>query len=261
MSDTAGKGWRACAPAALTLGNAFAGLGAVWLVVAAMHRPDASITDLRLAASMIFVAWVFDLLDGAAARRFGVAGPFGAVLDSLADVVSFGAAPATLAFAAAWLAGGATAKAATAIAALLYLAGATIRLARFTVRALDKQAGDDRVSAPSALPFFRGLPSPAAGMTAATAVLLLADWPQQAGGFTLAGLMALLAAAMVSALPYVDLPKAWMRRALPRWPVLAPLVVALAFGPAVGLLALFAPYLASGPLLALKQGRVAGHGS
>ena len=261
MSDAADKGWRACVPAALTLGNAFAGLGVVWLVVAAVHRPDASIADLRPAASMVFLAWVFDVLDGPAARRFGVAGPFGAVLDSLADVVSFGVGPPTLASAAAWIAGDATVKAATAAAALLYLAGATVRLARFTARALDKKAGGDRASPPSDLPFFRGLPSPAAGMMAATGGLLLADLGQQAGGFALAGLMALLAAAMVSALPYVDLPKAWVRRALPRWPLAAPVAAALAFGLAVGLLVLFVPYLASGPLMALRQRRVAGQGS
>ena len=71
----------------------------------------------------------------------------------------------------------------------------------------------------------------------------------------------LLAVAMVSALPYVDLPKAWMRRALPWWPLVAPVAAGLVFGFAVGLLVLFVPYLASGPLVALRQRRAPGHGS
>ena len=259
MSTAKTKGWNACIPAALTLSNVFAGLAVVFLVVAAAHRPGAGIADLRPAALMVFVAWAFDMLDGPAARRFGVVSPFGAVLDSLADVVSFGVAPASLVFAAALLVGGGALQTATIVAALLYLAGVTVRLARFTARALDQDVAGDQ--APAVLPFFRGLPSPAAGMMVATGVLLLADLESLAGTAALAGLMVLLAVAMVSALPYVDLPKAWMRRALPWWPLVAPVAAGLVFGFAVGLLVLFVPYLASGPLVALRQRRAPGHGS
>lgn len=50
------------------------------------------------AALLIFLAGIFDLFDGLVARKLGVSGPFGAELDSLADVVSFGLAPTIIAY-------------------------------------------------------------------------------------------------------------------------------------------------------------------
>ncbi|HLL38414.1 MAG TPA: CDP-diacylglycerol--serine O-phosphatidyltransferase [Rubrobacteraceae bacterium] len=70
---------------ALTSGSLVAGFFAVLLVFSG---------DYYSAAGLISLAAVFDVLDGAAARRAGNEGTFGTNLDSLADVVSFGAAPA-----------------------------------------------------------------------------------------------------------------------------------------------------------------------
>lgn len=56
--------------------------------------------DLGVAAILIFLAAIFDFFDGLAARALGVSSPIGKDLDSLADVVSFGVAPAVLLFAA-----------------------------------------------------------------------------------------------------------------------------------------------------------------
>jgi CDP-diacylglycerol--serine O-phosphatidyltransferase len=70
---------------ALTSGSLVAGFFAVLLVFRG---------DYYSAAGLISLAAVFDVLDGAAARRAGNEGTFGTNLDSLADVVSFGAAPA-----------------------------------------------------------------------------------------------------------------------------------------------------------------------
>ena len=70
---------------ALTSGSLVAGFFAVLLVFRG---------DYYSAAGLISLAAVFDVLDGAAARRAGNEGAFGTNLDSLADVVSFGAAPA-----------------------------------------------------------------------------------------------------------------------------------------------------------------------
>lgn len=70
---------------ALTSGSLVAGFFAVLLVFSG---------DYYSAAGLILLAAVFDVLDGAAARRAGNEGTFGTNLDSLADVVSFGAAPA-----------------------------------------------------------------------------------------------------------------------------------------------------------------------
>ena len=129
-----------------TLGNAVCGFGAMY--VAAFdagnvgHDPWARwFADYRFlaAAYLIFLAMIFDALDGRLARFTRHTTDFGGQLDSLADVVSFGAAPAFIAlmlfksegpvvpFAVSrlvWAVGG------------LYFSCAAIRLARFTPRAL-----------------------------------------------------------------------------------------------------------------------------
>ena len=72
-------------PNMLTSGNLASGFLAILLIFQ---------NDLFEAAALIALAVVFDLFDGAMARRIGADGTFGTNLDSLADLVSFGAAPA-----------------------------------------------------------------------------------------------------------------------------------------------------------------------
>ena len=104
------------------------------------------------AVAAIIFAMLFDMLDGRAARFLGADTRFGAQLDSLADLVSFGVAPGVLVFMwslsrmgnAGW------------IAALIFCACSAIRLARFNV-----QSVRDEGSSP-ANPYFTGLPTPAA---------------------------------------------------------------------------------------------------
>ena len=113
------------------------------------------------AAVAIFVAMVLDGLDGRIARLTRTQSAFGAELDSLSDMVSFGVAPALVVYvwalkdfsgmqAVAWLGPWLTAKLGW-IAAFIYCACAALRLARFntTLEVADKR-------------FFQGLPSPAA---------------------------------------------------------------------------------------------------
>ncbi len=106
----------------------------------------------QAAVVFILLAAMADGLDGFLARRLG-SGPLGAHLDSLADLVSFGAAPAFLALKAfdpspqAWLLG------------IFYLVCGTLRLARFN-------------TAHSGNQFFEGLPIPAAGIALSASVLL-----------------------------------------------------------------------------------------
>ncbi|GAB4342576.1 MAG: CDP-diacylglycerol--serine O-phosphatidyltransferase [Desulfobulbaceae bacterium] len=107
------------------------------------------------AAVAILVAAVFDCLDGRVARMTGSTSTFGMELDSLCDLVSFGVAPALLAYLWAlspygrygWL------------AAFLYVATTALRLARFNSQA--SSSGPD----------FVGLPCPAAAMMIATTVM------------------------------------------------------------------------------------------
>ena len=114
--------------------------------------------DFDTAAVLIGVAMVVDTLDGFFARLTHSQSAFGAELDSLADVVSFGIAPAILAFTwglwplgrFGWAAG------------FVYVTAAAIRLARFNIQGM--AATDKR--------YFAGLPSPAAASVTASTVFL-----------------------------------------------------------------------------------------
>ncbi|MFF5174828.1 CDP-alcohol phosphatidyltransferase family protein [Micromonospora sp. NPDC000089] len=185
----------------------------------------------RIAALFLIACVVFDGLDGALARKLGVASPFGAQMDSLADMCSFGLAAPVVVYAS--LAGSAPAAAA-AVAAALVAACAAIRLARFNVSPKDGR-------------FFCGVPTT---MAAAVLALTVAIGLPLPGVVQIAG-VALLAFAMVSSFPYVKLARLVK---LPPWLWLAPVVGAL-----VDIRLTFAlvvvGYLVSGPLLWLHQRR------
>jgi CDP-diacylglycerol---serine O-phosphatidyltransferase len=132
-------------PSLFTLANLFCGWSCI---VYAMHG------NLAVAAPFIGMAMVMDMLDGRIARMTGTSSEFGVQLDSLADVISFGMAPAVLTFA--W--GLSSLGRLGWAAAFLFVTGAALRLARFNIQTA---SADKR--------FFVGLPSPAAaGVLAAT---------------------------------------------------------------------------------------------
>jgi CDP-diacylglycerol---serine O-phosphatidyltransferase len=139
-------------PSLFTVANLFCGYACV---VYAMR------SDFETAALFIGVAMILDTLDGFMARLANASTAFGVELDSLADVVSFGLAPAILAFAwglwplqrLGWAAG------------FLYVTAAAMRLARFNIQAKSTAAPPDKR-------YFIGMPSPAAaGVIAATVYL------------------------------------------------------------------------------------------
>lgn len=80
-----------------TLGNAFCGTGAVF--AAMRYLQEGNVRDLMVGMSLIPLAFILDALDGRIARWRNVASVLGRELDSLADVISFGLAPAALAYA------------------------------------------------------------------------------------------------------------------------------------------------------------------
>src|SRR5262245_16344398 len=133
-------------PSLFTVGNLFCGYACIMFAMRG---------DLTTAAPFIGIAFVLDGLDGRIARLTGTTSAFGIEMDSLADVVSFGLAPAVLASAWGlselgrwgWAAG------------FLYVTAAALRLARFNINTgshTDKR-------------YFVGMPSPAAaGVPAAT---------------------------------------------------------------------------------------------
>ena len=112
------------------------------------------------AAAAIFVAMVLDGLDGRVARLTRTQSAFGAEFDSLADMVSFGAAPALIVYEWALKGMGKLGW----IAAFVYVAGAALRLARFNTM-LD--VADKR--------WFTGMPSPAAAALVAGLVWIVDD--------------------------------------------------------------------------------------
>ncbi len=123
-------------PTFLTSGNLMCGVLSMMLVY---HG------HLTAAAWLIVVAILFDFLDGKIARMLGVSGDFGKEFDSLADIVSFGAAPALLMYAYALHSYGLFG----AMVGVIYVLCGALRLARFNL------------SKP--MPYFLGLPITAAG--------------------------------------------------------------------------------------------------
>src|SRR5712671_3944433 len=87
-------------PNLLTAGNLFCGFVALTKIVEANLTPDASghvnWHPIQFALGCILLACIFDLFDGRVARMGGHESPFGREFDSLADLISFGAAPAFL---------------------------------------------------------------------------------------------------------------------------------------------------------------------
>ena len=129
-----------------TLANAFCGTGAVF--AAMRYLQEGVVRDLLIGMALIPLAFVFDALDGRIARWRKVASTLGRELDSLADVISFGVAPAALGYACG-LQGGWD---------WLILSGfvgcGVSRLARYNVTAETLADGGDKVK------YFEGTPIP-----------------------------------------------------------------------------------------------------
>jgi len=157
-------------PAAMTSANLLCGYYAV--IASLMGTPD----DFNHAAKAIGIAIVFDSLDGRIARMTNTNTEFGVQFDSLADVVSFGVAPAVLAYA--W---GVRNVAIVVpwvgrlgwLCCLAFLICCAWRLARFNVKGM----------APGGSKYFVGMPTPAAaGVIASIVHAFHKDGPLGAGG-------------------------------------------------------------------------------
>lgn len=160
-------------PSLATLGNAICGFGAIYITTLvsdfeqdkwARHFAE---YKFFWAAYMIFFAAMFDVLDGRLARLTRHTTDFGGQLDSLADVISFGVAPAFVALQLFKTVGPhelpvSISRLVWAVGAL-YVACAAMRLARFNVT---NEHGEQHHKS------FQGLPSPAAGLAVVSIVLL-----------------------------------------------------------------------------------------
>ncbi len=138
-------------PNAFTTAALFCGF---YAIVMGMNR------NFEFASIAIFAAMILDSLDGRVARMTNTQSEFGAQYDSLSDMVSFGAAPALVAYE--WSLRG-MGKLGW-LAAFVYCAGAALRLARFNtnIAVVDKR-------------YFQGLPSPAAAAMVAGFIWLMTD--------------------------------------------------------------------------------------
>jgi CDP-diacylglycerol--serine O-phosphatidyltransferase len=175
----------------------------------------------EVAAVAIFVAMVFDGLDGRVARLTRTQSAFGAEYDSLSDMVSFGAAPSLVAYE--WALKG-LGKIGW-IAAFIYCAGAALRLARFNtnIEVVDKR-------------YFQGMPSPAAAALVAGLVWVLIDnnWSGEEARWYACVLTIFAGVTMVSNIRYYSGKDINLRRSVP-------FIVVAAFALAFALVSSYPP--------------------
>lgn len=215
-------------PNLITAGGIFAGF---YVIIASTDG------NYKTAAWFILLAAIFDGLDGKVARLTGTASKFGVELDSLADVISFGVAPAVLLYDWAlrpfgklgWL------------AAFLYVICGALRLARFNVQVSTVESRR-----------FIGMPIPAAACIVATCVLLF----YELGGtgtikmVSMVVLVFLLAFLMVSNIKYLSLkdPELFKRQPFMILVVAIILLIVIVAKPEIMLFLIGMTYLASGPV-------------
>jgi len=187
-------------PSILTLLGLFAGATAIRFALT---------SDWKHAVTAIVIAMVFDMLDGRAARAFGADTRFGAQLDSLVDLVSFGVVPGIVVFMWSLQNMGLAGWAAT----LIFCACSAIRLARFNIQS--EMARDE--GATQANPYFTGLPMPASAFLAVFPMLLSFLFGDQyvRDPEVTSVVMILASVLMISRVPtpsikYMHLPKALM---------------------------------------------------
>lgn len=148
-----------------TLANAACGVAGIFCAM--IYLETQSLAHFLAATALAPAALIFDALDGRIARWRHQHSALGRELDSLADVISFGVAPAALGYAAGL-------RGAWDWAALIYFVCCGVsRLARYNVTAESLAAGEDKV------PYFEGTPIPTSVIL--TGVLALAAWRDRIG--------------------------------------------------------------------------------
>jgi CDP-diacylglycerol--serine O-phosphatidyltransferase len=158
-----------------TLANAACGMAAIFLAM--IHVESRAVGHFYLAAAMAPAALVFDVLDGRIARWRREHSALGRELDSLADVISFGVAPAALAYAAGMRGGW------DMIGLIYFVCCGVSRLARYNVTAEDLSAGSGKVA------YFEGTPIPTTVLL--TALLAFAAWRGRLDGNLFGGVWTL----------------------------------------------------------------------
>ncbi|CAH2030682.1 CDP-diacylglycerol--serine O-phosphatidyltransferase [Trichlorobacter ammonificans] len=218
-------------PNLLTTGSLFSGF---YSIVATLNG------SYSTAALWVFIALIFDGLDGKVARLTGTTSRFGVEYDSLADLVAFGVSPALMMYAwvlkpfgrLGWL------------AAFLFAACGALRLARFNVQVNTVE-----------MTRFVGLPIPAAACMVSSTVLLFTHfgWPSSYKRLAVICLIYLLAFLMVSSIRYYSFkdPELIKRQPFGFLVLAIVLLIIVAAEPAVMVFVIMLCYVLSGPLTAL----------
>lgn len=143
-----------------TLANAMCGAGALFSIMTYLEAKD--VRHVYFACALVFAALIFDVLDGRIARWRHKASLMGQELDSLADVISFGVAPAIIGY------GCGMQGLYDRVVLLCFVACGVSRLARYNVTAATLSEGGDKVK------YFEGTPIPTSILL--VAVLAIAAW-------------------------------------------------------------------------------------
>ena len=213
-------------PTLFTVGNLFCGYLSIWCSIRG---------TFETAAVLIIAAGILDGLDGRVARLTHSTSKFGEEYDSLADVVSFGVAPAVLAYS--W--GLADFHRLGWMASFLFVVCGSMRLARFNIQT---HAADKR--------YFVGLPIPMAAFVIASIVLATPE--RLVSRVWMGGLLALtivLSYLMISTIRYRSFKDLDLKRRRPAWilPAIALFFAVVAYQPEIALAALVLIFVLSGP--------------
>ncbi len=221
-------------PSLFTTGNVFCGF---YAFIAVFNDQQ------YVAAWAIVVALIFDVLDGRIARLTKTTSAFGAQYDSLADVISFGMAPAFLAYSwvmkpfnrVGWM------------AAFLFLLCAALRLARFNITKPDVKGNH-----------FIGLPTPAAAAVLASLVIGFEDlFSTRINPIVMVVVVYSLAFLMVSNIKYPAMKKLNFKKRVvfPRFLFVVFFIYVLAIIPRIALFVLSFSYTVMGPIAHLISSR------
>jgi CDP-diacylglycerol--serine O-phosphatidyltransferase len=215
------------------------GLFAGFYAIVATIMPTANYEHAGIA---IFIAMVMDGLDGRVARLTNTQSAFGAEYDSLSDMISFGLAPALMAFS--W--GLSSLGKIGWLVAFCYVAATALRLARFNTQigSTDKK-------------YFKGLPSPSAAALVASVVWVAYEYGLPGNKlWILAAIVTLCAAIlMVSNVSYYSFKDIDLKNKVPFITILAAvsIIILVSIDPPVILLTFFLGYVLSGPAMAIHR--------
>ncbi|AKF09520.1 CDP-diacylglycerol--serine O-phosphatidyltransferase [Sandaracinus amylolyticus] len=246
-------------PNLFTLSSIFCGFYAIVACTTANGSGETSAEDFYRAALLIVFAMFFDVIDGRVARLTKTQSAFGVQIDSLADVVSFGIAPAILVYR--WSLH--TLGVGGLIASFAYVACGAIRLARFNVMATSPSGAPKKPGK-----YIMGLPIP--GAAGALVSIIVANFAVtgslQSAPEVMLGVVIALSFFMVSTVPFrsfKDIKLGWRSVIFVGLTIASSAVIAVTYHPSFALVWLIVGYVAIAVLEAVleisrKAARLAG---